>query len=48
MKNQIIIDHAYQYILITLQKVTILEKINRVRLAKKIILPFELVNIDDR
>ena len=44
--NMTVMDYAVQYIYQINKKINVLAKINRVRLHKKVLLPFELVNID--
>ena len=45
-KNIIIIEYTSRYVESCKNKVETLQKINRVRLHKRMYLPFELVNID--
>ena len=41
-----IIEHALRYVSEMKNKTVLLQKINRVKLYKRLYLPFELVNID--
>ena len=46
MQNIIVIDYTITYIQQIGRKQLVLQKINRVRLYKKVLLPFKLIRID--